>query len=103
MFREDFDPPRRQIIICNCFDIGVMSTEWKPNEFFLKLIEISPRFQRLGIGTAIIRDLLEEACRKQLPMSLCVLKTNPARRLYERLGFRVVGETETHFLMRTGD
>jgi ribosomal protein S18 acetylase RimI-like enzyme len=28
---------------------------------------------------------------------LTILKVNPARRLYERLGFTVVGETETHF------
>jgi hypothetical protein len=28
-----------------------------------------------------------------------VLKANLARRLYERLGFVVVGETETHHLM----
>jgi hypothetical protein len=29
-----------------------------------------------------------------------VLKVNPARRLYERLGLVVVGETDTHFEMR---
>jgi ribosomal protein S18 acetylase RimI-like enzyme len=32
-------------------------------------------------------------------VTLQVLKVNPARRLYERLGFRVTGETPTHFLM----
>ena len=32
--------------------------------------------------------------------AITVLKVNPARRLYERLGFAIVGETETHYLMR---
>jgi hypothetical protein len=29
-----------------------------------------------------------------------VLKVNPAKRLYERLGLAVIGETDTHYLMR---
>jgi ribosomal protein S18 acetylase RimI-like enzyme len=35
-----------------------------------------------------------------LPVSLRVLKINPARQLYLRLGFSVIGETETHYWMR---
>ena len=33
-------------------------------------------------------------------MRLRVLQANPVRRLYERHGFAVVGETDSHFLMR---
>ena len=33
-------------------------------------------------------------------MALFVLKNNPARRLYERFGFRIVGEIDHRFLMR---
>ena len=35
-----------------------------------------------------------------MPVELQVLKVNPARRLYGRLGFQVTGETETHYLMQ---
>jgi ribosomal protein S18 acetylase RimI-like enzyme len=34
-----------------------------------------------------------------MPVRLRVLRTNPARELYERLGFRIYGTTETHHLM----
>jgi hypothetical protein len=34
-----------------------------------------------------------------LPVTMCVLKFNPARRLYERSGFAIVGEIETHYPM----
>ena len=34
-----------------------------------------------------------------LPVKLGVLKVNPARRLYERLGFRMVEETEVSYGM----
>ncbi len=33
-------------------------------------------------------------------MSLGVLKNNPARRLYEREGFKVIGENDYKFLMK---
>lgn len=33
------------------------------------------------------------------PVWLQVLKVNPARALYERLGFRVVGQSDTHWHM----
>jgi len=34
-------------------------------------------------------------------VELYVLKVNPARGLYERLGFAIIGETETHHIMRS--
>ncbi len=33
-------------------------------------------------------------------LDLSVLKVNPARRLYERLGFRVIDEIKHHFRMK---
>jgi GrpB-like predicted nucleotidyltransferase (UPF0157 family) len=52
------------------------------------------------LGTAIICGAMTEAALRGLPVALQVFKGNPARHLYERLGFTVVGETSTHFLMR---
>ncbi len=56
--------------------------------------------QAKGIGTALVRDVLMRAARQRLAARLRVLKANPAQRLYLRLGFEVVGETETHLQMR---
>jgi ribosomal protein S18 acetylase RimI-like enzyme len=44
--------------------------------------------------------LLAEWEPTRKPVVLGVLKNNPARRLYERLGFLVVGESEMKFMMR---
>lgn len=60
-----------------------------------------PAYQRRGIGAAILRDVIAEARAGGHAVALRVLKVNPARRLYERLGFAVVGESDTHYLMRT--
>ena len=64
-------------------------------------IQILPRFQGHGIGTAIIENLQGEAAAAGLPVDLEVEKDNPnARRLYERLGFVHVGETAEEYKLR---
>ena len=68
-------------------------------ELNLANIRVAPEYQGQGIGTRLIGEMLREAHQQGLPVTLRVLKVNPARRLYERLGFVVVGETQTHHLM----
>jgi len=64
-------------------------------------IQLLPRIQRHGIGTAIIEDLQAEATAAGIPVDLEVEKDNPdARRLYERLGFVHVGETAQEYKLR---
>lgn len=43
-----------------------------------------------GIGAALLRALITEAAARGVRLSLDVRETNPAMRLYERLGFRRV-------------
>ncbi len=57
-------------------------------------IQILPSRQGGRIGEAVLRELPAEAAREHVPVSLGVLHGNPARRLYERLGFRLAAETE---------
>jgi ribosomal protein S18 acetylase RimI-like enzyme len=52
-----------------------------------------------GIGGQLLRALIEQSDKERLPVRLQVLKTNPARRLYERLGFRQTGEDAVYFQM----
>lgn len=53
-----------------------------------------PAHRGHGIGTALLRRLLAEAARTSEAVSLSVSESNPARRLYERVGFVVVGTPE---------
>jgi ribosomal protein S18 acetylase RimI-like enzyme len=63
-------------------------------------IQIAPELQGRGIGEALIRELIAEARAAGASLHLHVLHANPARRLYERLGFRIVGEEGNGFSMR---
>ena len=99
-FRDRFDPATGEIIEGDGVPIGCISVERQKDRVFLSVIKIAPEYQSRGIGTKLVRALLNEADSRGVPVELQVLKVNPARRLYERLGFAVVGETETHYLMR---
>jgi ribosomal protein S18 acetylase RimI-like enzyme len=61
---------------------------------------INPEYQGRGIGTACIRRIIEDAVAFELPVRLRVLKVNSrAITFYQRLGFRSIGESDTHVLM----
>jgi ribosomal protein S18 acetylase RimI-like enzyme len=96
------EQPRSIVIIAGA-DNGVVQIESLPDCVYLGLIEIHPRVQRLGIGAAIVRRVIEQATARGVPAKLRVFKINiGARRLYQRLGFVIVGESETHYDMRYG-
>ena len=99
-FRESFAPERYQIVVAAGGDVGAVAIERRDDLVFLADIEIAPAWRGRGLGTVIIGDVLGEARRRGLPVALQVLRGNPARRLYERLGFRVVAETDSHLQMR---
>lgn len=64
----------------------------------LLLVDISllPAERGSGLGTAILKDLLADERR---PVELHVERLNPARRLYERLGFATVEEQVIYLRM----
>lgn len=79
--------------------IGAIWVTHQNDHIFLNEIQLLPEFQGQGIGSTLIKQELKRARALNLPMRLRVLKANRARKLYERLGFVVYDETETHFLM----
>jgi ribosomal protein S18 acetylase RimI-like enzyme len=99
-FHQSFDPQTCHVILFNDQPIGALSVARRVDEVFLASVEISPEHQRQGIGTFVIRQVLDDAGRIGKPVVLQVLKVNPARRLYERLGFCLIGESETHYIMK---
>lgn len=100
-FLESFVPATHQIIEDSGRPIGCLAVEERPDHLFLARILLLPEAQGRGIGTHLIREVCESAHRRGLPVVLTILKVNPAVRLYQRLGFTVVGETGTHFRMES--
>ena len=99
-FYAGFHPAKERIITQAGRDIGVIAIEEREDEVFLSKIYLLPAAQGQGIGTLLIRDVLRRAATRGMPVTLQVLHGNPARQLYERLGFVPVEKTATHWRMR---
>ena len=67
----------------------------------IRIIDIAlmPEYRNAGIGTHFFRDLFEEGDRTGRKVSIHVEQFNPARRLYERLGFVQAEERGVYLLM----
>jgi GNAT superfamily N-acetyltransferase len=98
--RERWNGAEVEIITSDGEDVGWMQSSIRDEARFLEQIFIDAPFQRRGIGTGIIHRLIDRANRANQPVTLGVVKTNPARRLYERLGFRITHEDDRKFYMR---
>lgn len=70
-----------------------------PAEIRIVDIALLPRFRALGIGSQLIAALLEEGRSSGRPVRIHVEMLNPALRMYERFGFRRIGENGVYHFM----
>jgi ribosomal protein S18 acetylase RimI-like enzyme len=80
---------------------GALWLESKPDSIYIVELQVLPEYQGRGIGTAVVRHLIDEASRNGIPVTLSVVAANPrAKLLYERLGFEVTEFDAPFFRMR---
>jgi N-acetylglutamate synthase-like GNAT family acetyltransferase len=61
----------------------------------IRIIDIAllPKWQHQGIGKGILEDILSKATEIDKPVSIHVESFNPAMKLYKKLGFQKISET----------
>jgi GNAT superfamily N-acetyltransferase len=98
--RDEFDPRGGWIVVCGGVDAGYIHLEHGTDVVTLAGIYLVPSTRGRDLGTAVIQRVIAEARDERKSVALRVLKPNPARRLYERLGFTIVRETPERYFMR---
>ena len=81
--------------VCVMDDYGHIDDETP--SFAMSLYE---EYRNMGIGTALMRDMLEFLKNKGYKQtSLSVQKENYAARMYQKVGFEVIDENEEEYIM----
>jgi len=99
-FDRSTDPTTHQIIVLRGVPVGCQWVRDHVDSLELVRLWLLEEAQGQGVGTGVVALLCERADGSALPIRLRVLKRNPARRLYRRMGFAEIGQTESHRLMR---
>jgi ribosomal protein S18 acetylase RimI-like enzyme len=100
-FERWFNPPASgQIVQVEGRDIGYLKVADHEDGVLLDMVLIDPSYQGRGLGTALIAPIVADAHAQGQAVVLQVLKVNPSKRLYERVGFVVTDELPHHYLMR---
>ncbi len=98
-YEMTYEGTEHQIVMLDENPIGRIMVLRRPEAALLVDIALLPEHRGRGIGGGLVRELIEKCNKDKVAVRLQVLKTNPAQRLYERLGFLRIGEDELYFRM----
>lgn len=100
-FAQFFRLEEVRIITANGRDVGWIQEQISEKRINLGSFYVAPTMQGQGIGTKVLRMLLERAASESKIVTLAVVKINSACQFYEKHGFRIIHEDEHKFYMST--
>jgi ribosomal protein S18 acetylase RimI-like enzyme len=95
-YRETYPEHERLVVELAGRPVGRIDVHRSPREIRVLEISVVPELRSRGLGTRLIAELQEEATGTERPVRLQVARGNPALRLYQRLGFTAVEESEIY-------
>jgi GNAT superfamily N-acetyltransferase len=98
-YSDNYPGAEYQVIVVDDQAAGRLYLHRREREIRLMEIALLPQWRGQGIGTALITNVLAEARSKGWMASIHVETFNPARRCYERLGFKTVAIHGVYELM----
>jgi len=91
-YEQHYDGLTSEVILVGGEPAGRLLLARWPGETRIVDIALLPEHRGRGVGTRLLRPILEEADAGGLPVTIHVEQNNPAMSLYRRLGFAPVGE-----------
>lgn len=88
-----------QLILWEGELVGLLKLIKKEGGWEIAQFQIAPNFQGKGIGQQVLKMVLDTAKAKGVLVRLSVLKQNPARRLYEKVGFQHTHEDQHSYYL----
>ena len=98
-YQEHYRTARFLLIECEGQPAGRLYIDRWPEEIRLMDIALLPGYCGQGLGTQLLMEVMEEGRQHGLPVRIHVEGFNPARRLYDRLGFRLLEDKGIYHFM----
>ena len=98
-YRENYPGALLQIIESDGVSIGRLYVAHWEREIRIMDIALLPEHRGARVGTQLMRALQNEAHSAGKTLTIHVERFNPALRLYERLGFKMVEDKGVYLLM----
>jgi len=99
-YRESFPEGLYEIISAGEVPAGRIYWSRQPERIHILDITVAPAYRNSGIGSYVLREILEEADRTGKSVTIYVEDFNPSSRLFERLGFRVAAHDGFQLLLQ---
>ena len=99
-YDTSYPKANHSIVLWDDVPIGRLLLNKGESEYTLIDIALLRAHRGAGIGTSLLRSLLFEAAEAAKPVRLSVWHSNPAKRLYERMGFLAENESGVYCEMR---
>jgi ribosomal protein S18 acetylase RimI-like enzyme len=89
-YKKNYKDASYQIILYKNKPAGRLYVWESDTKIHIIDISLLPEFQHKGIGTKILTGIINTAKQKNKIVCLHVIPANPAKKLYERLGFKTI-------------
>lgn len=100
-YATQFPDAHDYVILYNAAPIGRFMLQANKKRLLLVDIAIMPTSHKMGLGTKIMRMLIQHAKIQQISLELSVAKNNIiAFTFYAKLGFKVISDKDHHIKMQ---
>ena len=98
-YTENYLGAEFQVIMLNDQPIGRLYIHQRKDEIRIMDIALLPAHRNAGIGSSLLRAILQHSKDLNLPVTIHVEQFNPAMRLYQRMGFCPKEDKGVYLLM----
>jgi GNAT superfamily N-acetyltransferase len=98
-YGEQFPNARHEVICCEDEPVGRLYLDRSGDCFHILDITIADQHRNKGIGSMVLREILQGANLANKPTKIYTENFNPSVRLFERLGFRVASAKDFQLLL----
>jgi len=98
-YAQVFPSAEREVLFVDGEPAGRFYVDRGVEEIHVIDIALLPPFRNRGIGSRLLGEVLAEGARTGVKVTIYVEKVNPAKRLYERLGFEVIDQDDVYYLL----